>query len=329
MKISVIIPVFNEERNLAALLDSLIKQTLIPHEILLIDDGSKDRSGEIILEFAAKHPQVKYFFQKNQGAASARNVGWKEASGEICVFTDGDCIPEKNWLEEIVSPFTDTSVASVGGAYKTLNTACPLASFIGLEIADKYKDVEVPIDCHGTYNLAVRKNILEEVGGFDENLRTSGEDWDLTYKIAKNFRLVFRREAIVGHFHPESLPRYLLNQYQRAKDRIKLYFNHPDKMRGDIYTSPIIKYRLFASLLLVFLFISISLSILKPSLALFLAGLLILASLDLALIASMSKKHPWLAIYGMPVQLFRNYAWLTGIFAGFIRERKTLNKLFN
>ena len=89
-KFSVIIPVYNAEKTINRCLDSLLRQKQDNAEIILINDGSKDRSGEICREYASKHTCIVYIEQENAGAASARNAGLAVASGEYITFVDSD-----------------------------------------------------------------------------------------------------------------------------------------------------------------------------------------------------------------------------------------------
>lgn len=244
MRVAVTSAVYNEEKNIAAFIDALLAQTRAPDEIILVDDGSTDGTADIIREKAAQHPQITYIHQSNQGPATARNTAWRKSTADICLFTDGDCVPEPNWIEELIRPFDDASVGASAGRYKTLNPKNVLARFIGYEIDWRYKDVKGEINAHGSYNLAVRKSILEEVGGFREDYpKPSGEDFDLTYKISQISKMIFTRKAIVGHYHPTDFWWYLNNQARRAYDRIKVYRDHPDKQKSDSYTGNLPKYQ--------------------------------------------------------------------------------------
>lgn len=89
-KISVIIPVYNVEKYLRRCIDSILAQTFTDFELLLIDDGSKDKSGEICDEYAKKDSRVRVFHKENGGVSSARNLGLDNASGEWVCFVDSD-----------------------------------------------------------------------------------------------------------------------------------------------------------------------------------------------------------------------------------------------
>ena len=89
-KISVIVPVYNVEMFLRRCIDSILAQTFTDFELLLIDDGSKDKSGEICDEYATKDVRIRVFHKQNGGVSSARNVGLNHAIGEYICFCDAD-----------------------------------------------------------------------------------------------------------------------------------------------------------------------------------------------------------------------------------------------
>lgn len=98
-KISVIVPVYNVEKYLRRCIDSILSQTFSDFELLLIDDGSKDKSGDICDEYVAKDVRVKVFHKANAGVSSARNLGLDKAKGEFIFFVDSDDFLDKTHLE--------------------------------------------------------------------------------------------------------------------------------------------------------------------------------------------------------------------------------------
>ena len=98
-KISVIIPVYNAEKYLERCIDSILAQTFTDFDLLLIDDGSKDKSGEICDEYARKDNRVKVFHKENGGVSSARNLGLDNANGEWVCFCDADDWVLSEWLQ--------------------------------------------------------------------------------------------------------------------------------------------------------------------------------------------------------------------------------------
>lgn len=95
-KVSIIVPVYNAEKYLRECLDSIANQTLTEIQVLMIDDGSTDRSASICKEYAQKDPRFEYYYKKNGGTATARNVGLKNAKGEYIGFVDSDDYIESN-----------------------------------------------------------------------------------------------------------------------------------------------------------------------------------------------------------------------------------------
>ena len=96
--ISIITPVYNAEKYLRCCIDSIIAQTFTDFELLLIDDGSKDKSGAICDEYAAKDARIRVFHKENGGVSSARNLGLDNAKGEWITFIDSDDWVKQDYL---------------------------------------------------------------------------------------------------------------------------------------------------------------------------------------------------------------------------------------
>lgn len=106
--ISVIIPVYNAESDLQSCLDSVICQSFQQRELILIDDGSTDKSGEICDLFAKRDSRIKVIHQKNQGSVAARKRGLSEATGKYTVFVDADDWIERDALEKMYAAIIET-----------------------------------------------------------------------------------------------------------------------------------------------------------------------------------------------------------------------------
>ena len=238
---SVIIPAYNAEETLGACLEALDRQSTPKedYEIIVVDDGSTDGTSKI-----AKGFNVIYMFQANQGPATARNRGVDTTRGDIILFTDSDCEPDHNWLQEMTNPFSDPDVVGVKGAYKTKQTGLS-ARFAQAEFEDRY-DLLLRhsfIDMIDTYSAAFRRNVFMDMGGFDEHFPVANnEDTDLSYRLAAaGHKLVFNPKAFVYHTHPDTLARYLKVKFWRGYWRMVVYRRHPDKAVKDSYTPGVIK----------------------------------------------------------------------------------------
>ncbi len=234
--ISIIIPSYNSEKTILKTLKAVKKQEglLEPPEIIVVDDGSKDNTVNILKKIVG----IKVITQKNAGPAKARNSGAKVAEGEILVFTDSDTVPHKDWINNLTDPFSNPDVAATTGTYSIENKENKLANIIQAEIEDKHNNYSEYIAFGGSYNLAIKKKLFFEIGGFNEVYKNaSGEDVDICYKILnKGHKIRFVKNAIVGHFHPSNLVKYLKTQFRHGFWRAKLYYDHPDKISGDDYT---------------------------------------------------------------------------------------------
>ena len=119
VKVSVVVPVYNAEKYLEPCLDSLRKQTLKEIEIICVNDGSTDKSGEILAEYAAHDKRIKVITQENQYIGAARNRGIEAATGEYVGFVDSDDIVSPNYFEDLYNAAKkyNTDVAIAGEVY--------------------------------------------------------------------------------------------------------------------------------------------------------------------------------------------------------------------
>ncbi len=233
MKVSVVIPVYNRAGLIGPVIEALLEQTYKPLEIIVVDDGSTDNTKEVVSSYP-----VKYIYQKNQGPASARNRGFRESVGDVIAFIDSDCIARPDWLENLIKGFDSPEVGAVAGSYDIANPESLLSRLIHEEIKWRHSRFKKFIRAFGSYNVAIRREVFERTGGFDETYRTaSGEDNDLSYRLLKlGYRIRFMPDALVAHYHTENLLKYLREQKRHAFWRMKLYRDHPDMTGGDDYT---------------------------------------------------------------------------------------------
>lgn len=119
--ISVIVPIYNVSPYLRLCLESIEKQTYQHFEVLLINDGSRDNSKDICLEFVERDKRFKFIEQQNAGLSAARNTGILNAKGEFLTFIDGDDFIESNYLEELYGTALKNNSEIVVGSYKRFN----------------------------------------------------------------------------------------------------------------------------------------------------------------------------------------------------------------
>lgn len=123
-KISLIVPVYNAEKYLSESITSLINQTYKNIEIILINDGSTDKSGLLCDEFSTKFPQIITLHTKNGGASNARNLGIENATGDFIAFVDADDKLEENYIEILYDKLSQYNADICICGYKKLNKNC-------------------------------------------------------------------------------------------------------------------------------------------------------------------------------------------------------------
>lgn len=165
-KVSVIIPAYNVEKYIVDCLLSLVKQTLKDIEIIVINDGSTDKTGEIISEFAQLDSRINFISQANAGLSTTRNVGLKAAKGEYIAFVDSDDWVDEDFIEKlynsIIKNDCDIAVASIVRKrkhfkkYRVLYTS----EAVYTELGEKIKACNIPNCCY-VWNKLYKRELLE------------------------------------------------------------------------------------------------------------------------------------------------------------------------
>jgi len=237
--ISIIIPAYNAAQTLPACLAALQSQTQPPGEIIVVDDGSQDQTAQVARAYGAQLLE-----QPHQGPAAARNLGIRQARGDIVLLTDADCEPVPTWVAEMMRPFADPRVVGVKGSYRTHQQE-RVARLAQCEFEERYDRLErlATIDFIDTYAAAFRVAVLQEMGGFDPAFpQADNEDVELSYRLARaGCRLMFNRQAVVYHRHPNTWRAYLRRKIKRGYWRMMVYRLHPGKAMRDSYTPQLLK----------------------------------------------------------------------------------------
>jgi len=246
MRASVIVPAFNAGKLIANCLRSLQDQTVprSEYEVVVVDDGSSDSTAAAAEAF----PGVKVVRQQNQGPAAARNRGAGEARAAIVLFTDSDCIPARNWMEEMLRPFDeDPDVIGAKGRYLTRQPEL-VARFVQAEYEDKYRLLGRHrfIDFIDTYSACFRTEVFLQFGGYDTSFPVAcAEDVELSYRMAnQGLKMVYVPGAVVYHQHPSSWGAYFNKKYKFAYWRMLAVRKNPNKAISDTHTPQLMKVQL-------------------------------------------------------------------------------------
>src|SRR5215467_4196600 len=251
MSVSIIIPTFNGAARIRKCLEALLPQAAaINAEILVVDDGSTDSTGEVVSRFSG----VRLISQANAGPAAARNRGALEAKGTIILFTDDDCVPTTDWLAAMTTPFEDPAVVGVKGAYRTRQQSL-VARFVQADYEDRYRLMATlpEIDFIDTYAAAFRRERFLEMNGYDTTFPVAcAEDIELSYRMSeRGWKMKFVPTAIVYHTHPDKFWLYMKKKYKFAFWRMLALRKNPKKTLKDSHTPQVMKFQLlFAPALL-------------------------------------------------------------------------------
>ena len=198
--VSVVIPNYNYAHYLRETIDSVLAQTYHEIEIIVVDDGSKDDSKEILAGYGDK---IRTIFQQNQGVSAARNNGVKESSGEFIAFLDADDAWLSTKIEKQVARFrSDPKLGLVHVGVEEVDAD-------GNSLVERLEGVEGKVSTillmliregvlGGGSGMMVPRRVFDEIGGFDLRLSTSA-DWDLQYRVSERYTVSFVPELLLKY----------------------------------------------------------------------------------------------------------------------------------
>ena len=211
-RISLYIPCYNGAAYISSCLDNVFRQSRIPDEIIVIDDGSTDDTLEIVSHFPVKIVSHK----ENKGLAAARNSGVRSATNDLVASLDADCVPRRDWLENLLPCMTGQGVAGAGGRLLERNSSSLPDGWRTLHmIQHRGPDLISNSDFLFGHSTVFRKSALLEVGLYNEHLRTNNEDEYICQRLlGAGYSLVYQPTAVVEHLRTDTLSS-LLKTYWR------------------------------------------------------------------------------------------------------------------
>ncbi len=259
-KVSIIVASMNNESTIEDCLKALLEQNYpADHvEIILMDGCSKDKTVEI----AKKYPVKIWSIRLN--CPAAYNYAQRIASHPIMGFVDSDAKVEKDWLRKIVSRLNEPNVAGVSGSIDTWNMDNPWGRSIGYELKTRYSRIGKYTGRIATMNLLLKKSVIEEVGGWAEDM-PSQYDTEFGYRLAaKGYTIAYEPSAVCYHYNRPTLKAFYRQQFQYGKNTLRLYFKHGRLARGDEITDVGMNIQPLWLLAIVFSFIIGIIPLLRP-----------------------------------------------------------------
>ena len=241
MLYSIIVPVYNRPGEVKELLDSLKAQTVKPFELLIIEDGSKERCDHLLDHYRSFFT-IHYYYKDNSGRSDTRNYGMARATGDYLLFFDSDVILPPSYFENLDATLSydycdcfggpDAADDSFSDMQKAVSHA--MTSFWttggirgGKAVMEKF--------CPRTFNMGLSRKVYERVGDFKDMM---GEDIDLSIRIRNaGFTIRLIREVFVYHKRRIDLRRFFKQVNNFGQARIWLQLIHPGSLKL-VHTAP-------------------------------------------------------------------------------------------
>ena len=329
MLYSIIVPVYNRPGEVKELLDSLMAQTVKPFELLIIEDGSKERCDHLLDHYRSFFT-IHYYYKENSGRSETRNYGMQRATGDYLLFFDSDVILPPTYFETLEAEMTaeyadcfggpDAADSSFSDMQKAVSHA--MTSFWttggirgGKAVMEKF--------CPRTFNMGFSKKVYETVGDFKDMM---GEDIDLSIRIRNaDFKIRLIRPVFVYHKRRIDMSRFFKQVNNFGQARIWLQILHPGSLKI-VHTAPALLLVLGVALLIAAIFCPWLLLLpLLYALLIFFDSLFKNKSLKVALL-SVAAAAVQIAGYGTG---FLKALWFKMILKQPLETKKNLTKIYN
>jgi hyaluronan synthase len=226
--VAIVMPAFNEEEAIERSIRSLLSVDYPPEkiEVVVVDDGSLDRTGPIIDAIAASDSRVQVIhFEQNRGKRAAMAAGIRATSAEIVCFVDSDSVLERDAMSWVVQDFTDPRVGAVAGRAEVLNhsetwvTRMQAVRYtVAFQVMKAAESVFGCVTCcSGCFAAYRRSAIVEHLSAWEEQRflgcqATFGDDRSLTNYVLRRYRVVYQSRAISATIVPHTVPKFLRQQ---------------------------------------------------------------------------------------------------------------------
>lgn len=233
---SIIVPVYNRPQELRELLDSLVVQTCKDFEVIVVEDGSQERSEQIVVGYEDSL-DIKYFYKENSGPGLSRNYGAERSEGEYVIFLDSDCLVPEEYIAVIKQACRIKKIDAFGGPDRAHSSFTPVQKAINYSMTSLFttggirgqkKSME---KFHPrSFNMGFSREVFHFTGGFG-GLRF-GEDIDMSIRIMEaGFNTCLLPEAYVYHKRRTSFRKFFKQVYNSGMARINLFRLHPHSLK--------------------------------------------------------------------------------------------------
>jgi peptidoglycan-N-acetylglucosamine deacetylase len=239
-RVTILIPAFNEEAVIVDTVRAALASGYPYLEVLVVDDGSVDRTGELVQQNFGRDRRVRLLEQSNGGKPSALNHGLAEATGEVIVSIDADTIVDPEAVPRLVRHFADPKVAAVAGNVKVANRNKWITRWQALEYITSQNLEKRAFDLLNCIPVvpgaagAWRAEVLRDSGGFSGD--TVAEDTDLTLTIRRNgWKILYDEDAIGRTEVPETVDTLIRQRFRWTYGTLQAVWKHRDTAANPRY----------------------------------------------------------------------------------------------
>jgi glycosyltransferase involved in cell wall biosynthesis len=236
MFFSVIVPLYNRPVEIKEMLTSLLDQTYKDFEVIIVEDGSKNKAEHIVDKFKDKL-DVKYYFKENEGQGFARNYGFERAKGDYFIVFDSDIIVPKDYFLKVIEGIKEHGYDAFGGPDAAHD------SFTAIQKAISYS-MTSPFTTGGirgnkkhvgqfhprSFNLGISREVWEKTGGFKLSRRSEDIEFSIRM-INSGFKVGLIPDAFVYHKRRTSFGQFYKQTHNFGKGRIDIYCLYPKELK--------------------------------------------------------------------------------------------------
>ena len=238
--VTVVVPAYNEEKVIRRTIESLLASDYTKFEIIVVDDGSTDRTYDVAIESYGSDPRVTVLRKINGGKAEALNFGWRKANGDVIIALDADTLFRTHTIAALAHRFADEKIGAIAGNAKVGNRINVVTKWQALEYVTSQnfdRRAFASLNCITVVPGSVgawRRSVLEEAGGFSPD--TLAEDQDLTIQVRKlGYHIGYEEDAIGLTEAPDSLRNLAKQRFRWSFGTLQCMWKHKNALLNPKY----------------------------------------------------------------------------------------------
>jgi len=237
MFFSIIIPLYNRPQEINELLGTLTQQTYKQFEVLVIEDGSVHKAGDIVTGYSDKL-DIRYFLKENEGQGFTRNFGFERAKGDYFIIFDSDCLIPPDYLHIVNDSLSSNWLDAYGGPDGAHPSFTPIQKAISYAMTSPFTTGGIRGNKKGigqfhprSFNMGISRKVWENAGGFI--ITRLGEDIEYSIRIhSLGYKIGLIPDAIVYHKRRTDFVKFYKQLHFFGRARINIYKFFPDQLKA-------------------------------------------------------------------------------------------------